>query len=51
MQERCIAIREPDGTLRLANQEEKDRIFNVYYPRPGKAPKMPKMFEEQSIEV
>jgi small subunit ribosomal protein S22 len=51
MQHRTVTIREPDGTLRFANPEERERVLHVYFPQPGKMPKIPAMFEESRLEV
>ena len=50
-QNRVVVVREPDGVLRLADHEERDRILQVYYPSPGKMYQMPKMFIEENLEV
>lgn len=49
--ERIIAVREPDGTLRKAFNHEKDRLNQVYFPIPGREVFMPKMFQEEYLEV
>ena len=46
-----MVVREPDGVLRFATPEEHDRALHVYYPRPGKMYAMPKMFNEDQLEV
>ena len=50
-QYRTVTVRQPDGTLRFATPEEKDRILFSYFPRPGRMPQMPAMFEESRLEV
>ena len=47
---RVVVVREPNGTLRLADHKERDRTLQVYFPRSGRMYNMPKMFEEESIE-
>jgi len=47
---RTVVVREPDGVLRHADNKERDRILQVYFPRPGKMYRMPKMFEEEMLE-
>lgn len=49
--DRLIYVREPDGTLRAANNEERDRLNKIYFPVPGREVMMPKMFEEEYLEV
>ncbi|XP_014256780.1 28S ribosomal protein S22, mitochondrial [Cimex lectularius] len=44
-QNRCIVVRDPDGTLRKANWEERDRMNKMYFPREGRSVKKPEMFE------
>lgn len=47
---RVVVVREPDGTLRLADNEERDRVLQVYFPSPGKTYHTPKMFDEDLLE-
>lgn len=49
--ERIIAVREPDGTLRKAFNHEKDRLNQVYFPIHGREVFMPKMFQEEYLQV
>lgn len=49
--ERVIAVREPDGTLRLGNWKEKDRLNQIYNPMKGREIYTPKMFEPEYLEV
>jgi len=51
LQRRNVVVREPDGVLRFATPEERDRALHVYYPHPGKMYAMPKMFNEEQLEV
>ena len=51
LQNRAVVIREPDGTLRTANPDERQRILQVYFPEKGKLHNMPKMFEAEHLEV
>ena len=46
-----MVVREPDGVLRFATPEERDRALHIYYPRTGKMYTMPKMFNEDQLEV
>ncbi|KAK2581367.1 hypothetical protein KPH14_005061 [Odynerus spinipes] len=48
--DRYIVIREPDGTLRHAKWDERDRINYVYFPRKGKQMVAPKLFEGEYLE-
>ncbi|XP_071946121.1 small ribosomal subunit protein mS22-like [Antedon mediterranea] len=48
--ERFIVVREPDGTLRKAKWEERDRITQVYFPREGRRLVPPLMFAEENIQ-
>lgn len=43
---RLIVVREPDGTLREAEWELRDRMNQVYFPRSHCTIKIPRMFEE-----
>ncbi|KAJ8320345.1 hypothetical protein KUTeg_001932, partial [Tegillarca granosa] len=47
---RAIVVRETDGTLRLAESDERDRILHVYYPKEGKLYHIPKMFDDVYLE-
>ncbi|KAK3600254.1 hypothetical protein CHS0354_039721 [Potamilus streckersoni] len=47
---RFIVVREPDGTLRTATDKEHDRLNQIYNPQQGRAPVMPRMFEEEYLE-
>lgn len=44
--DRLIVVREPDGTLREADHELKDRINQIYFPLPSRQLKPPRMFQE-----
>ena len=50
-QDRLIVARDVDGTLRTATLDEKRRIRQVYFPISGRELIMPKMFEENHLEV
>ncbi|XP_054011897.1 28S ribosomal protein S22, mitochondrial [Hylaeus anthracinus] len=43
---RLIVIREPDGTLRHAMRDERNRIDQAYFPVEGREMDTPKMFED-----
>lgn len=49
--DRIMVIREPDGTLRYANWQERDRLAQTYYPKPGRHIRKPKMFEGEYLQV
>ena len=44
-------MREPNGKLRMASHDERDRMLQVYFPVPGRMYATPEMFQEQNIEV
>lgn len=44
---RLIIVREPDGTLREADWDVRERLNQAYFPRPGKEMFSPKMFEDE----
>ncbi|XP_012527439.1 28S ribosomal protein S22, mitochondrial [Monomorium pharaonis] len=47
---RFIVIREPNGTLRHATWEERDRMIQTFFPRPGKKLRKPRMFEGEYLK-
>ncbi|XP_041126278.1 28S ribosomal protein S22, mitochondrial [Polyodon spathula] len=49
--ERFIVIREPDGTLRKATWEERDRMVQLYFPREGRRLTPPPVFKEENLKV
>lgn len=51
LKERFIVVREPDGTLRKATWEERDRLVQVYFPKPGRRLTPPFMFREENLKV
>lgn len=48
--ERLVVVREPDGTLREADWDLKDRMNQVYFPNVGRQIKTPQMFEESLLK-
>lgn len=48
--QRIIVVRDPDGTLRKAEWEERDRVNQVYSPVEGRELEAPGMFEEEALE-
>lgn len=49
--ERSVVIREPEGTLRHATWQERDRIIQIYFPKPARKMEKPKMFEGEYLKV
>lgn len=47
---RLIVIREPDGALREADWDVRDRLNQSYFPRPGREVICPKMFEDEYLK-
>ncbi|KAJ8021312.1 28S ribosomal protein S22, mitochondrial [Holothuria leucospilota] len=48
--ERLIVVREPDGILRKATWEERDRISQIYFPRPHREIEPPPLFDDENLE-
>lgn len=48
--DRLIAVREPDGTLRHADWDERQRMNQIYFPVKGREVVTPKMFENEYLE-
>uniref|UniRef100_A0A3P8RKZ1 Mitochondrial ribosomal protein S22 n=1 Tax=Amphiprion percula TaxID=161767 RepID=A0A3P8RKZ1_AMPPE len=49
--ERFIVVREPNGTLRKASWEERDRLIQVYFPKSGRKITAPLIFEEKNLKL
>ncbi|XP_048845151.1 28S ribosomal protein S22, mitochondrial [Brienomyrus brachyistius] len=49
--ERFVVVREPDGTLRKASWEERERMIQVYFPKPGRKLTPPPLFQEGNLKV
>ncbi|XP_022090110.1 28S ribosomal protein S22, mitochondrial-like [Acanthaster planci] len=49
--ERFIVVREPSGTLRKATWEERDRITQIYFPRPYRNLVPPPLFDDENLSV
>ncbi|XP_022705233.1 28S ribosomal protein S22, mitochondrial-like [Varroa jacobsoni] len=47
--DRPIVVREPDGTLRTASWEERERMLQTYLATPGREIELPKMFTEPHL--
>lgn len=50
-QERFIVVREPNGVLRKASWDERDRLIQVYFPREGRKLTAPPIFNEENLKV
>lgn len=50
-QDRLVTVREPDGTLRNANNDERKRMLQVYFPFQGREMFPPKMFDGEYFQV
>uniref|UniRef100_A0A0A9W4H6 28S ribosomal protein S22, mitochondrial n=1 Tax=Lygus hesperus TaxID=30085 RepID=A0A0A9W4H6_LYGHE len=46
---RAIAVRDEQGTLRLANWEERTRMNQIYFPRPARELWVPVMFQDENL--
>ena len=44
-------MRDPNGVLKEASWEEKQRMCQIYFPIPGRKIKTPKMFEDEHLQV
>jgi len=42
---------EPDGVLRKASWEERDRLLQVYFPKEGRKIMEPNLFKEQNLKM
>uniref|UniRef100_A0A3Q4G542 Mitochondrial ribosomal protein S22 n=1 Tax=Neolamprologus brichardi TaxID=32507 RepID=A0A3Q4G542_NEOBR len=49
--ERFIVVREPNGILRKATWEERDRLIQVYFPKEGRKLTAPLLFKEENLKV
>ncbi|XP_041797165.1 28S ribosomal protein S22, mitochondrial [Chelmon rostratus] len=49
--ERFIVIREPNGTLRKATWDERDRLIQVYFPKDGRKISPPLIFKEENLKM
>ncbi|XP_033642157.1 28S ribosomal protein S22, mitochondrial-like [Asterias rubens] len=48
--ERFIVVREPNGVLRKAKWEERDRILQIYFPRSQRQLVPPPLFEDERLQ-
>lgn len=49
--ERFILVREPNGTLRKAGWDERDRLIQVYFPKDGRKLTVPLIFKEENLKM
>ncbi|KAM8905118.1 small ribosomal subunit protein mS22 isoform 2-T2 [Spinachia spinachia] len=49
--ERFIVVREPNGILRKATWEERDRLVQVYFPRAGRKISAQLVFKEENLKM
>ncbi|KAM3932615.1 small ribosomal subunit protein mS22 isoform 2-T2 [Leptodactylus fuscus] len=49
--ERFIVVREPNGVLRKATWEERDRMIQVYFPHKGRKMVAPPVFREENLKL
>ncbi|XP_070761336.1 small ribosomal subunit protein mS22 isoform X2 [Enoplosus armatus] len=49
--ERFIVVREPNGTLRKATWEERDRLIQIYFPKEGRKLTAPLVFKEENLKM
>ncbi|KAG9494431.1 hypothetical protein GDO78_001997 [Eleutherodactylus coqui] len=49
--ERFIVVREPNGVLRKATWEERDRMIQVYFPHQGRKMVPPRVFKEENLKL
>lgn len=46
-----MVVREPDGTLRTANADERHTVNQIYFPQFGRELKHPNMFNDENLKV
>ncbi|XP_029301500.1 small ribosomal subunit protein mS22 isoform X2 [Cottoperca gobio] len=49
--ERFIVVREPNGVLRKATWEERDRLVQAYFPKNGRKIIPPLLFKEENLKM
>ncbi|KAK5868265.1 hypothetical protein PBY51_009295 [Eleginops maclovinus] len=49
--ERFVVVREPNGVLRKASWEERDRLIQVYFPKEGRKLSPPLIFKEENLKM
>lgn len=50
-QERFIVVREPNGVLRKATWEERDRMIQIFFPKEGRRVIPPVVFKDEHLVV
>ena len=48
--DRLMVTREPSGALRHMTEEERERLNQIYFPKPGRRIKPPVLFEIENLE-
>ena len=51
IKDRHVAVRQPDGTLRKAHWEERDRINFIFFPKEGQSYRLPKVLQDEHLQV
>jgi hypothetical protein len=51
LKERMIVVRELNGVLRKATSDERLRMNETYFPKPGRKIRIPHMFEKEHLQV
>lgn len=49
--DRFIVVRHPDGTLRHASPDQRDRLNQIYFPKEGRKVETPGMFHEENLDL
>lgn len=44
-------VREPNGVLRKANEDERHAVNQIYFPQSGRELKHPVMFDDTNLKV
>ncbi|XP_071840618.1 small ribosomal subunit protein mS22-like [Apostichopus japonicus] len=47
--DRLIVVREPSGVLRKASWNERDRMMQIYFPRPHRQIEPPPLFQDENL--
>nr|CAG4642707.1 EOG090X0AW0 [Evadne anonyx] len=47
---RKVVVRDPNGVLKEASWEEKQKMCQIFFPIPGRKIKAPKMFEQEHLQ-
>lgn len=46
-----VVVREPNGVLRKADYDEREKMIQIYFPKSDKPKYTPKLFEPLNLEV